>query len=278
MSDDSQPRGDTLYVYAVVPGGDYQPSVTGIEESPLHVIGPPDGPRAVVHTHTSTPYDGPDEKVKEWILQHSDVVEDGWQATGSVLPVSFNVIVRSDAETGASATAQLQAWLTTRAEALNARLRDLEGTSELRVEISLDRSSFAESSDEVEAIKDEMADRPAGVRRLLTKRLEKTEKELTERAADQLYPDFRARIAANSLQIEEYRKPLREAGQVPVLTASCLVEKDGIPALGAELTAIQNEQPGITIRFLGPWPPYSFADMAANESTIQATAESHVSD
>lgn len=271
MSDDlgTQVDRSTLYVYAVVPGGDYQPSVTGIAGSPLHVIGRPTGPRAVVHTHTAGPYDGPDDKVKEWILQHSDVVEDGWQAAGSVLPVSFNVIVRSDAESGVSATTQLEAWLTTTADALNARLRDLDGTSELRVEIALDRSSFVENSDEVKAIKDDIADRPAGVRRLLMKRLEKTEQELADRAADQLYPGFRARIASRSIEIEEYRKPVREAGQVPVLTASCLVEKSGIQALGAELTAIRNEYPGLVIRFLGPWPPYSFADMAGNEAAMQ---------
>lgn len=259
----------TLYVYAVVPSGDYQPSVTGIAGAPLHVIGSPAGPRAVVHTHTAGPYDGPDDQVKEWILQHSDVVEDGWQATGSVLPVSFNVIVRADAETGASATAQLEAWLATSADALNARLRELDGASELRVEIALERSTFVANSDEVKQIKEDMADRPAGVRRLLTKRLEKTEKELADQAADQLYPDFRARIASRSVEIEEYRKPVREAGQVPVLTASCLVGKSGIEPLGAELTAIQNEHPGLVIRFLGPWPPYSFADMAGNEAAMK---------
>lgn len=262
-----------LYVYAIVPGGEFRPRVTGIEGHQLSVVGAEAGPRAVVHTHSAGPYDGPDEDVKQWILQHSDVVEDGWEGAGSALPVSFNVIVRPDAETGATARQQLEAWLASAGEQLSSRLEELAGSSELRVEIALDRSAFVEDSPEIKQLKEEMADRPAGVRRLYEKRLEKTEKELTDRAADQLYPGYRTRVAGHCVEIEEYRKPTREAGLVPVLTASCLVEQAGIRALGAELSAIREEQPAADIRFLGPWPPYSFADMSGNEQSMTGTAE-----
>lgn len=220
------------------------------------------------------PYDGPDDDVKRWILQHSEVIEDGWQRAGTVLPVSFNVIVRPDPDSGASATAQLEGWLEGSRASLTQRLQDLDGTSELRVEISLDRGTFVEDNDEIRTIRTDMADRPAGVRRLLEKRLEKTEKELVDRAADDLYPAVRARIAQQCLDIEEYRSPTREAEQTPVLMASCLVTELGIQGLGAELTAIQNEQAAIAIRFLGPWPPYSFADMSGSETQLQARQES----
>lgn len=251
-----------LYVYAVVSASDYRPTTTGIDGSPLHLVGDPSGPQAVVHTHSGGPYDGPDEDVKRWVLQHSEVIEDGWQGVGTVLPVSFNVIVRPDLDSGLSARSQLEGWLAGSRSVLTKRLDELDGASELRVEISLERSAFVETSDEIRSIKSDMVDRPAGVRRLLEKRLEKIEKELTDRAADDLYPAVRTRIAAQCLEIEEYRTPAREAGQTPVLMASCLVTEPGIQRLGAELTAIQNEQPAITIRFLGPWPPYSFADMS----------------
>lgn len=251
-----------LYVYAIVSAGGYAPTVTGIDGSPLHMVGDADGPRAVVHTHSGGPYDGPDDDVKRWILEHSDVIEEGWKGAGSVLPVSFNVIVRPDADSGVSATTQLEGWLEVAKASLSKRLGELGGTSELRVEISLDRSAFVDSSEELRGMKAEMADRPAGVRRLLEKRVEKTEKELADRTADDLYPAMRARIAEQCLGIEEYRAPARESGQTPILMASCLVTEPGIQNLGAELTAIQDEQPAIAIRFLGPWPPYSFADMS----------------
>ncbi|GAA1846698.1 hypothetical protein GCM10009813_06000 [Brevibacterium marinum] len=41
-----------LYVYAIVSSGGYAPTVTGIDGSPLHMVGDADGPRAVVHTHS----------------------------------------------------------------------------------------------------------------------------------------------------------------------------------------------------------------------------------
>ena len=262
-----------LYVYAIVPGGGYRPRITGINGSPLGVVGADDGPRAVVHAHAAGPYDGSDEDVKQWILQHSDVVEDGWDGAGSVLPVSFNVIVRPDAETGATAKGQLEAWLASAGEQLSARLEELAGCSELRVEISLDRSAFVADSTEIRQLKEEMAGRPAGVRRLYEKRLAKTEKELTDRAADDLYPGCRTRVAGHCVEIEEYRRPSREAGLITVLAASCLVEQAGIRALGAELSAIREEQPAADIRFLGPWPPYSFADMSGSAQAMTGSAE-----
>ncbi|GAA1933316.1 gas vesicle protein GvpL [Brevibacterium antiquum] len=251
-----------LYVYAIVSAESYAPTTTGIDGSALHMVGDANGPRAVVHTHSGGPYDGPDDDVKRWILEHSEVIEDGWKGAGSVLPVSFNVIVRPDIDSGASATAQLERWLQATSSSLSERLEELGGTSELRVEIALDRSAFLDGNEEIRSIRTDMAERPAGVRRLLEKRLEKTEKELADRAADDLYPAVRARIAEQCLAIEEYRTPARNAGQTPILTASCLVTEPGIQNLGAELTAIQNELPDTEIRFLGPWPPYSFADMS----------------
>lgn len=90
---------ETLYVYAVVPADTPAPSVTGIDGRPLRLITAPSGLAAVVHPHESGPYEGPDEDVKRWVLQHSDVVEDCWTRAASVLPVSFNVIVRASEET-----------------------------------------------------------------------------------------------------------------------------------------------------------------------------------
>lgn len=255
-------EGDMLYVYAVVAGGDYTPAVTGIDGSALHMVGRDTGPRAVVHRHTRGPFDGPDDSVRRWVLEHSEVIDDAWQNSPALLPVSFNVIVRSDPETEATATQQLEHWLDDSAVMLSRRLEELCDTSELRVELSLDGSLLEEVDAEVGDMRTEMESRPAGVRRLLEKRLEKTEKEIIDRAADRIYPEIRARIAAHCLDIQEHRSTSRESGLTPVIMASCLVRGTEITALGAELTALKKAQPALSIRFLGPWPPYSFADVS----------------
>lgn len=257
--------GDMLYVYAIVAGDDYTPAVTGIDGSALHMVGRDTGPRAVVHRHTRGPFDGPDDSVRRWVLEHSEVIDDAWQNSPALLPVSFNVIVRSDPETEATATKQLEQWLDDSAETLSRRLEELHDTSELRVELSLDGSLLEEVDAEVGDMRTEVENRPAGVRRLLEKRLEKTEKEIVDRAADRIYPEIRARIAAHCLDIEEHRSTSRESGLTPVIMASCLVRSTEITALGAELTALQKQQPALSIRFLGPWPPYSFADVSISE-------------
>ncbi|GAA4916370.1 GvpL/GvpF family gas vesicle protein [Nesterenkonia rhizosphaerae] len=256
----------TLYVYAIVPAPAPQPGVAGIDGSALEVVTAPSGLAAVVHDHQTGPYEGPDEDVKRWVLQHSEVVEDMWAQASSVLPVSFNVIVRPSAATGATATDQLQEWMTEAGEELHQVLTQLAGTSELRVEITLDQHQFAEDHEEVRHLRAEMESRPAGVRRLLEKRLDRLKRQLTDQAADELYPAYRSRIAAHCQRIQEYTNRQRPKGVVSLLTAACLVNADQVSDLGAELSLIQDELPTAQIRFLGPWPPYSFVDLAGPQT------------
>ncbi|NDK33168.1 GvpL/GvpF family gas vesicle protein [Nesterenkonia haasae] len=252
----------TLYVYAIVPADSPAPTGTGIDGAPLHTVNSAQV-SAVVHTHHSGPYEGPDEDVKRWVLEHSDVIEDCWSHASSVLPVSFNVIARGSDDAGATAADQLKSWLDDAGDDLSQRLADLAGTSELRVEITLSTEEFPQHDPTVTQLTADLEEKPPGVRRLLEKRLQKVQKQVTDAAADQLYPEYRARLAAQCLQLQDYASAHRPAGTVSVLSAACLVDSAHISRLGAELTSIQEETPSAHIRFLGPWPPYSFVDIDA---------------
>lgn len=59
----------------------------------------------------------------------------------------------------------------------------------------------------------------------------------------------------------ENRSARPERDSIAVVTVSVLVPEDEVPAVGTVLAAIQEEQPAAQIRFLGPWPPYSFAEV-----------------
>src|SRR5699024_7898660 len=101
----------------------------------------------------------------------------------------------------------------------------------------------------------------AGVQRLLRKRLEHRERELADALADDLYPGYRRRLATLAEDLVENRAGRAGAGQVPVASFSVLVPSEQTDAIGLALAEIREEQPAAHIRFLGPWPPYSFAEM-----------------
>ena len=223
------------------------------------VVAAPGGVAAVVHEHHGEPYQGADDDVRRWVLEHSDVVDRTAAATNAVLPVSFNVIVANQDDD--AATGRLQRWLGENAERLTQRLGQVHGRVELRIEIALEAATVAAAHPEAEAMRAEMQERPAGVQRLLTKRLEQRERQWAEELADEVYPDYRRRLAGLVEDLVENRSSRPEPGQVPVLSFAVLVPKDQTEAVGLELAQIQTEQPAVRIRFLGPWPPYSFAEL-----------------
>ncbi len=248
-----------LYVYAIVPAGDYTPEVTGVDGLPVELVHAESGVSAVVHIHRAAPFEGNDDEVKSRIMQHGDVVEDCWQSAPSVLPVSFNVIVAPSEDGARSAHAQLRAWLDNTAVELTEELERLAGTSELRVGIGLDPVAYCRDREEIRGLETELENHSPGVRRLMSRRLETRRKELTAAAADDLYPDLRRRIATRCLDVEEQAAAADPGAEgVPVLSMSCLVGSEGVQELGQELADIRADNSGLSIRFLGPWPPYSF--------------------
>jgi hypothetical protein len=251
--------GPGLYVYAIAfPGVSPDALGTGIDGAAVTLVTEGEV-AAVVHEHPGGPYEGSDDDARRWVLKHSEVIDRVWESTGTVLPVSFNVIVAGEHD--APADQRLRGWLRGNAAALNDRLRALTDHVELRVEITLDQEAVTSTSTDVAALREEMEDRPPGVRRLLSKKLEKLKHDITDRLADEVYEDYRRRLAALSEDLTENRNARPKSGTVAVLAASLLLPREHIERIGMELTQIQDEQPASRIRFLGPWPPYSFADL-----------------
>lgn len=251
-----------LYVYGIIPSDtvvDHQLG-TGIDDEPLELI--PSGKiAAIVHSCSTEPYQGQDSTVERWILEHSHVIEAAWQAAGTILPMSFNVIVSPGNGAEESAKHRLAKWLTASIDVLGGRLEELRDRVELRVEIALAEATIASLNQELVDLQGATEARPAGVQRLYRKRIEERTREVTERTADQLYPQYRRRLAALAEDLVENTRPGRKPGNVTVLTVSLLVHQDNMDAIGVELADIRDNLPGATIRYLGPWPPYSFSEV-----------------
>jgi hypothetical protein len=254
-----------LYVYAVVPDRPgAADGVTGVDGRPLRLLTAPGTDlAALVHDAAPVPYQGPDEDVRRWVAEQDRAVVEVWERTGALLPMTFNVLVAPDTspENPRDAEDRLRDWIASRAAGLRSRLEALAGRAELRVEITVDRTAGARDDERARALEAEMENRSPGLRRLLAKQLEQIRRESSERLADVLHADVRRRLLAVTEDLRERSRTVRDPGEVDVLSAALLVPTRDIEAVGAVLAAVREEQPATRIRFLGPWPPYTFADL-----------------
>lgn len=259
---------DSVYVYCVIPDVNREDwGQVGIDGARVYAVAQ-DGLAALVHDMPAVPYQGPDDHVKRWVLEHSDVVEEAWRTAGTVLPITFNVIVRGDS--AVTAERRLLDWLAGNTAALASRLDALRDRVELRVEIDLRVEASAMEDPAVAALQLEIPGKPAGLRRLLEKKLEQMMRDAANRAADSLYRDFRRQLASVSEEIVDVKRNRPSVGHVTVLAASLLASRAAVEAVGAKLAAIKAENPAVNVRFLGPWPPYSFANVAPGASQVPA--------
>lgn len=251
-----------LYLYAIVPdSGQLEWGRIGIENELVTAVTEA-GLAALVHSVPSgLPYTGSDEQVKAWALDHGRVVEQAWEAAGTILPVTFDVLVKGDE--GDSAYRRLQRWLREEHAALTEKLDRLRGRVELRVEVDLPGADAAGSA----------ASASGGAARLLAKRREMARRQELDQRADALYQSIRRQMTLCADDVVELRRR-RPLAEVPVCALSLLVARDRIDEVGLELARLQVEQPDAQIRFLGPWPPYSFSDVrvAALPSSDGASA------
>ncbi|MER5480353.1 GvpL/GvpF family gas vesicle protein [Streptomyces sp. NPDC002734] len=259
-----------LYVYALLPDvpGDPADGVTGLDDRTLRVVrAPGTGLAALVHDGPAEPFEGGDETVRRWVVEQDRAVVAVWERTGAVLPMTFNVLVAPGAEAGAEE--RLCAWLGERAEELSGRLRELDGRAELRVELTVDREAATGDDERARALEAEMADRSPGMRRLLAKKLEGLRKEASERLADSIHADVRRRLAAVVEDIRDRTRSVRDPREAEVMSAALLVPATEIETVGTVLADVQDSHPAVRVRFLGPWPPYSFTELPAGPGAAE---------
>jgi hypothetical protein len=250
------PELEGLYVYALIRSSvDPGPLGTGIDDAVLLPV-PGGAVTAVVHEHPGPPYSD-DEALRGRVLQHNDVVDRLWARDHALLPMTFDVIVTGSG--GETARERLEAWLRSIEEPALEGLDRVGDRVELRVDLALDRREAAASEPEVQALQQRIRGEQPGIARLLQKRLAGLERDAADARADRAYPELRARLARHSTDLVENPRATAEDGEVLVLSAALLVDEASMDEVGRELAALQETEPALRVRFLGPWPPYSFA-------------------
>lgn len=244
------------YVYCVVLGEIDNWQLPGLDGRPVRAVCAA-GLTALVHDCPAEPYQSEDERVKAWVLAHSDVVDAAWERTGTVLPMSFDRIVRPGE--GVDADEQVRRWLTAEADGFRATLERLRGKVELGVQLlwepRLVTEVVARSDAEIVALQAEMVGKSKGAAYFYQQKIERALRRALEARAEEDYRSCFRRIAAlfPEVCVNELKKlPDRQM----VLNLSVLASRERVTELGELLAALQTE--GVDVRFTGPWPPYSF--------------------
>jgi hypothetical protein len=258
-ADATAAAADGLYVYCVARGdGDHPFGPIGLDGQEVYTVGTGEI-CAVVHTCRAEPYQSQDpEVVKGWVVAHDNVVLAATQVFGTVLPMAFDVIVRGGP--GRGPIEAIAAWLDEKGDRFIHLLGGLAGKAEYGVQVLWDREAVAawlvEHDDELREMRAEARGKPKGLAHVLGQKLAKAVRTAMEEQADLFAQQFydRIRQCVEDVRIEKLGKS--EEGKRMLLNLSCLMQ-EGRGDLGRVLDEIAQHE-GISVRFTGPWAPYSF--------------------
>lgn len=246
------------YLYCIINSGESQSfGDTGIDANSVYAI-PYKNIAAVVHPCMAKPYKTEDKaKVAEWILSHNYVVDQATKEFGTVLPFSFDTIVRGNNET-------VYFWMEKSFITLREELDRLKNKAEYSIQIFCEdeylKANLASGDLELEKMKEKINKMSKGAAYLFQRKYEIKVKDAISVEVSRLSHEFRSEI---KMFVEEIREennmqaPEKYNGKKPIMALSCLVHEDKIEKLGNLLDEI-NKRQGFDVRFTGPWAPYSF--------------------
>ena len=247
------------YVYCIAKAGEMLNfGDIGINDNGVYTI-PYDSLCAIVHNCPAEPYSSDDKDVvRRWVISHQRVVEAALDRFGTVLPMSFDTIIR-DTDEG-SAEDNIRKWLVEEADDLNKKLDRVRGNEEYGVQVFWEPNTIAgmisQTNPEIGKLEEEIKSKSKGLAYMYKQRLGELLKQEMEKEAGNYFKDFYHRIEDYVSEIK-VEKTKTEVDKQMLINLSCLVARGKTKPLSNELENI-NEMDGFSVRFTGPWPPYSF--------------------
>ncbi|MCJ7507201.1 MAG: GvpL/GvpF family gas vesicle protein [candidate division Zixibacteria bacterium] len=256
----AESKGEGRYLYCVAYSGEkVDLGKIGLDGKEVYTI-PLVDLCAVIHNCPSEPYKSEDnEVVKRWVITHERVVEVAWERFGTVLPFGFDTIIKGEKDIDADEN--IKNWLEKEYISLKEKMEKIRGKAEYGIQIFWDPkfigNEIAETNEEIKRLNREIKSKHKGTAYMLKQRLENLLKKEMERKADLCFKDFYARIrkCLDEVRVEKTKR-IDEKKQM-LMNLSCLADEEKSKELGEELDKI-NEKEGFSVRFTGPWPPYSF--------------------
>ena len=216
---------------------------------------------AIVHNCPTQPYQSKDEEiVKSWARAHQSVLDEAKERFGTTIPLGFDTILQPK-DDATPPDQVVRDWLKEDYDRLRTLMEKIEGKDEYGIQIFYDPKVMSEiiakQSEEVRKIREEMATKSPGMAYMYKQKLEKAAKTEMERLADEWFKEFYDRIKQHTEDIVVEKTKKVDKDRMMLLNLSCLVSKEKVDSLGEELEKIDNME-GFSVRFTGPWPPYSF--------------------
>jgi len=250
---------EARYLYSVaMTGHDASLGSIGIQQNNVYIV-PYKDIAAIVHACEAKPYQTGDKKLAEgWVLEHSYVIDQATKMFGTVLPFSFDVIIKGDDDA-------VKDWLCRDYENLAGELRRMQGAAEYSIQIYCDHAYLETlvlaKNQELGDMKNRIEKEPKGKAYLQRRNLELKLKNLTYAEAGDLANQFCSEIKPLVKELKVAGKaswtPEKYVGKKLLATYICLVPDGAVKKLGEVLEEI-NGKDGYFVRFTGPWAPFSF--------------------
>lgn len=255
---------DGRYMYCLVDptaSGGAEITVCGVGDAPVYLIRERDV-SAVVHDCERT-YEAetPDlGLVKQRVLRHQRVVDAASEAFGTPLPMRFNTVF-DEGNTGVAG------WIQDQYDRIRGGLRSFAGMREYRVSLFWESESFEEriklQDETLRGTLQRQQQAGSGKAFLIEKQYDKRLRELKNERREELTAALKQAVkpTARELQEQEPTTPLSEppdsADGGVVARVAILANKTDEAELGDRLDKFV-ERDGASVRFTGPWPPYTF--------------------
>ncbi|MBU4186440.1 MAG: GvpL/GvpF family gas vesicle protein [Proteobacteria bacterium] len=249
------------YLYCIVKGNkSVNLGRIGIEGNNVYTV-PYKDLSAVVHDCPAELYQSANEEIlKGWVSTHQKVVDIAWERFGTVLPFGFDTIIMGDGLT--SPEENMKNCLKQDYDSFKRKMEIVGNKAEYGVQIfwnsELMAQKLTEESVEIKKLNEEIKSKPRGLAYMYRQKLEGILKKEMENKADRYFKEFYKKIkpCVDDLRVEKTKKTEDKDKQM-FMNLSCLLTKDGSRELGDELEKIDAME-GFSVRYTGPWPPYSF--------------------
>jgi hypothetical protein len=248
------------YIYGIVSGGKKYVHFEGIDQAKVYLIWYKDV-GILTHQCLPEPYQSQDRlQVENWLKTHQQVLDKATAEFGSLIPMSFDVIIDGSKDKNPDET--VRQWLEERYEAITSLMEKIKNKVEYAIKVYSTSEMILEKAKLRNPAIDELNQKIAGMSKgtahlfkgELNNLIRTTSEEVRNSIADQIV----VRIQTVAVEIIEERGNKTEGVDSElIVNLSVLADPDQVNVIGEILEDCQNNFK-VTINFTGPWPPYSF--------------------